>query len=132
MSTGTVGILNVGAGDIRLEFNSADPAERIRAGRVVRDMLRRGFALLIEVERDGKKAFERALDFDEAKACYIIADFDSAKAEEADAWGQVNHEANQAEIARKTHGESSTPEAASVEESAGAAPRRGSRRTAGR
>lgn len=73
--SGRVSVLNVTGGDIELRFNSADVAERIRAGRVVRDMLRRGYALLVEVERNGEKAFERALDFDETKNVYIIADY---------------------------------------------------------
>ncbi len=73
---GTVGILNVGAGDTKLSFDKDNPAERIRAARIVRDMLRRGYALLIEVEVNGEKKFQRALDFDEAVCEYIIADFD--------------------------------------------------------
>ncbi|HVB15735.1 MAG TPA: hypothetical protein VNF04_04320 [Stellaceae bacterium] len=75
--TGTVGILNVGAGDTKLSFDPANPAERIRASRIVRDMLRRGYALLVEVDQpDGTKAYQRALDFREDSAEYIIADFD--------------------------------------------------------
>jgi len=74
--TGTVSVLNVAGGDIELRFDKSNLAERIRAGRVVRDMLRRGYALLVEVERDGEKAFERALDFDETKGVYLIADYD--------------------------------------------------------
>ena len=74
--TGTVGILNVGAGDTKLSFDPNNPAERIRAARVVRDMLRRGYALLVEVERDGVKRFERATDFLEDTCEYVIADFD--------------------------------------------------------
>lgn len=49
-NTGSVGILNVGTGDIRLAFDKNNPAECIRAARIVKDMLRRGFALLVEVE----------------------------------------------------------------------------------
>lgn len=78
--SGTVGILNVSGGDIELRFDNKNPAETIRAGRIVKDMLRRGYALLVEVERDGEKAFERAIDFDDKKACYIVADFDSSVA----------------------------------------------------
>lgn len=73
---GTVGVLNVGAGDTKLSFDKSNPAERIRAARIVKDMLRRGYALLIEVERDGRKVFTRATDFDEEVCEYIIADFD--------------------------------------------------------
>lgn len=78
--TGTVGILNVGAGDIKISFDPANPAERIRAARIVKDMLRRGYALLVEV--DGK--YQRAKDFDEECCCYIVADFDPLAACEHD------------------------------------------------
>lgn len=73
---GQLAVLNVGAGDVRLSFDKNNPVERIRAARIVRDMLRRGFALLVEVERDGVTAYERAIDFDEERCEYIIADFD--------------------------------------------------------
>lgn len=72
-SVGEVGILNVGAGDIKISFNSEDEQEKIRASRVVKDMLRRGYALLVEVE-PGK--YQRAKDFDENTGEYLIADFD--------------------------------------------------------
>lgn len=82
--SGTVGILNVGAGDIELRFDKTNPAETLRAGRIVKDMLRRGYALLVEVEREDGKRFERALDFNENSGCYIIADFDPVTAMVAD------------------------------------------------
>ena len=79
---GEVVILSVGDGDTKLTFDNKNPAETLRAGRVIRDMLRRGYALLIEVEQpDGTKAFQRALDFDERTAEYIIADFDPSYAQ---------------------------------------------------
>lgn len=73
---GSLSVLNVGAGDIKLSFNSSNVQEVIRARRMIQDMLRRGYALLIEVERGGEKRYERALDFDETKGEYIIADYD--------------------------------------------------------
>ncbi len=91
--TGTVGILNVGAGDVELRFDNKNPAETIRAARVVRDMLRRGYALLVEVDRDGEKRFERALDFDEKTNCYIVADFDPVTEEDRDAMAAASREA---------------------------------------
>lgn len=83
-NAGTVSILNVAGGDISLTFDKSNPVESIRAARVVKDMLRRGYALLIEVERDGQKAFERALDFDGEKNRYIVSDFDPIEAREAE------------------------------------------------
>ncbi len=72
---GTVGILNVGAGDTKLTFDKNNPAECIRAGRIVTDMLKRGYALLVDV---GKGKYQRVKKFDAEKCEYIIADFDSA------------------------------------------------------
>lgn len=79
-TAGSVGILNVGDGDTKLSFDKSNPAERIRAGRIVADMLRRGYALLIEV--DG--TFVRATEFNEDVCEYIIADFDPITAAEQD------------------------------------------------
>lgn len=73
---GEVAILNVASGDTKLTFDKNNPAECLRAGRIVKDMLRRGYALLIEVDRDGEKRWERAQDFDEKTSEYLIADFD--------------------------------------------------------
>ena len=88
--SGDVSILNVAAGDMKLNFSPNDPAERIRAARIVRDMIRRGYALLVEVERDGKKAYERALDFREDTCSYIIADFDPQRDSKQSEEGETN------------------------------------------
>lgn len=82
---GVMHVLNVGDGDTKLSFDPKNPAERIRAARIVRDMLRRGYALLIEVDRDGEKRLERALEFREDVCEYVIADFDPVAAADADA-----------------------------------------------
>lgn len=71
---GEVGILNVAAGDTKLVFDNKDPKETARAARIVKDMLRRGFALFIEVGRDEKgPIYRRAHDFDETTTEYIVA-----------------------------------------------------------
>lgn len=69
---GTLSILNVYEGDVKIVFDKDNPAEAIRARRIILDCIRRGYALLIEV--DG--AYQRAVDFDEKVGEYIIADFD--------------------------------------------------------
>ena len=70
---GTIGILNVGAGDTKLSFDPKQPAERKRAAKVVADMLRRGYAILVQVgERDGKPLYQRAEGFDPETCEYII------------------------------------------------------------
>jgi hypothetical protein len=72
-SDGTIGILNVGAGDTKLTFDKAKPAERDRAARVVTDMLKRGFAILVQVgTRKGEPLYQRAKAFDPKTCEYII------------------------------------------------------------
>lgn len=74
--TGKVSILSVGDGDLTLSFDKSNPMEVIRAARVVKDMLKRGYALLVEVEVDGVKKYQRVREFDESTCSYVIADFD--------------------------------------------------------
>lgn len=69
MKPGEVGVLNVGAGDTRLMFDKSNPADCIRAARIVKDMLRRGYALLIEVgkDADGKPKHQHYLGLSDAE-----------------------------------------------------------------
>lgn len=69
---GQLSILSVSQGDIKISFDNKDAAETIRAKRIITDAMRRGYALLVEV--DG--VYQRALDFDESKGEYVIADWD--------------------------------------------------------
>ena len=105
---GTLGILNVGVGDTKLSFDPKNQVERIRAARIVRDMIRRGYALLVEVERDGVKGFERALDFRDDTCEYIVADFDPTV------------EAASTETKDKKHGHQSQQAEAAADSGAGA------------
>lgn len=82
--TGEVGVLNVGAGDNKLVFDKNDAAGMIRAARIVEDMLKRGYALLVEVEVNGQKKFQRIKNFDPERCEYIIADLDPLAAADAD------------------------------------------------
>ena len=88
MQQGSVGILNVGAGDTKLSFDPGNVAERIRSARIVTDMIRRGYVLLVEIgDGKGGKTYTRARDFREDTCEYIIADFDpfvAAKVDEED------------------------------------------------
>jgi hypothetical protein len=82
--SGVLEILNVQGGDVKITFEKGDVAETIRARRIVTDMLRRGYALVVEIERDGEKKYERIQQFDEARGEYIVADFDPVEAQQAD------------------------------------------------
>lgn len=72
--TGSLSILNVGVGDTKLTFDNSDPDEVARSGAIVTDMLRRGFAILIEVGRDDQgPLYRRCKAFDPETCEYIIA-----------------------------------------------------------
>src|SRR6185437_4000798 len=67
-------ILNVGEGDTKLVFDKDKPEERARACRIVTNMLKRGFAILVAAgERDGRPLYYRAESFDPETAEYIVA-----------------------------------------------------------
>lgn len=84
---GAVNILSVGEGHIRLTFDNQDTADTIRAQRIVKDMLRRGYALLIATKGDdGTVSWSRAKDFDESTNEYIVVDYDP------EAWRPPNKE----------------------------------------
>lgn len=105
---GEVGILNVGCGDTTLIFDRDNPQEMIRAARIVKDMIRRGYALLISVpaEGDGPPTYRRAYDFDENTCEYIIADLDPETARKAD-----EQETTDEEIEPQTTAPTSEPRA---------------------
>lgn len=73
-ANGSLSILNVAGGDVKISFDKDNIAESIRAKRMITDMLRRGYALLVEI--DG--AYQRAISFDEAHGEYVVADYDSS------------------------------------------------------
>lgn len=96
---GEIGILNVGAGDTKLIFDKTNLAELLRAKRIVTDMLKRGYALLVETgEKDdaGRPVTRRVKAFDENTCEYIIADFDPLQAAEHDAHEQSSQETSTA------------------------------------
>lgn len=71
---GEVGILNVGAGDTKLSFDKRNPKERERAAKIVADMLKQGYALLVQVgKKNGEPIYQRAKRFDPKTCEYIVA-----------------------------------------------------------
>lgn len=68
--TGSLNVLNVGAGDIEVRFNPHQPEEIKRAIAMLRDMQQRGYAILVKQD-DG--SYARAVAIDETHACYIIS-----------------------------------------------------------
>lgn len=70
---GELAILNVAAGDTKLSFDPANKAEVQRASAIVEDMLKRGFALLIQIGEDEEgPIYRRAKGFDPKTAEYIV------------------------------------------------------------
>lgn len=72
---GCLEILNVQGGEVKLSFDRKDVPDAMRARRFITEMLRQGFVLLVEIERNGEKRYERALGFDGENGEYLIADF---------------------------------------------------------
>jgi len=71
---GMLSVLNVGHGDLTLSFDASNQAERNRAKRIVEDMLKRGYAILVKVgEQDGEPIFKRAKAFDPNTCEYIVS-----------------------------------------------------------
>lgn len=69
---GTMNVLSVGRGDMKINFNSDNPEEVEQAKSMVRDMLRSGYMIFVEVEEDGKKVTKKVHDFDEKHCEYVI------------------------------------------------------------
>lgn len=68
--TGSLCVLNVGAGDIEVRFNPHQPEEIERAIKMLRDMQQRGYAILVKQD-DG--SYARAIEIDATHACYVIS-----------------------------------------------------------
>lgn len=80
---GAIGILNVGAGDTKVSFDKDKPEERKRAAQIVADMLRMGYAILVQVgEKDGKPLYMRAESFDPNTCEYLIVGLPETQATE--------------------------------------------------
>lgn len=71
---GIVAVLNVGKGDTKLSFDPANEADRERAAGIVVDMIRMGYAVMIEAGKtsDGKTLYTRADGFDPQTFEYIV------------------------------------------------------------
>ncbi len=77
--TGVLFVLNVGAGDLTLHFDPRFPDEVKRAKKMVEDMLRDGYALVVR-EEDGTHS--PVQEFDPETCTYIVADTDSRQPKE--------------------------------------------------
>jgi hypothetical protein len=69
MSTGSLSVPNVGAGDIELKFNRHDDAEAQKAIRMLKDMQARGYAILV---RDEDGNYQRATSVDASSGHYVL------------------------------------------------------------
>lgn len=67
--TGSLSVLNVGAGDIKVVFNKDDNGESKRAIRMLTDMQQRGYLIAVELP-DG--SYTRAERIDATRGRYVI------------------------------------------------------------
>ncbi|HWD39781.1 MAG TPA: hypothetical protein VG944_13105 [Fimbriimonas sp.] len=66
-------VLSVGHGDMKISFDSANPQELERAKKVVTDLLRQGYAIMVEVGRNDKgPIYQRATGFDPETMEYLV------------------------------------------------------------
>jgi hypothetical protein len=77
----TLSILTVGTGDTTLSFDKDKPLERERAARIVADMLKRGYAILVKAgeDKDGEPLYARAKAFDANTCEYLISGLSPAE-----------------------------------------------------
>lgn len=75
--TGTLGILNVGAGDTKIVFDRDNPDETERAAGMVRTLMSAGFVIMVDAgdtDVQGRPVMTRVRDFDSRDRCYIVLD----------------------------------------------------------
>lgn len=71
---GELAILNVGDGDTKLTFDKDKPEDCRRAAKIIGEMLRAGYTILVQVgEKDGEPLYQRAKGFDPEHCEYIVA-----------------------------------------------------------
>ena len=75
--TGLLDILNCGAGHLAIRFEKDNPDEVVKARRIIQDMLRRGYTILVETEDGGTRRVKR---FDPKRDEYIIEELAPAPA----------------------------------------------------
>lgn len=83
---GTVGILNVGAGDTKLVFDVKDPDAMKKAATVVADMIRRGYVIMVELGKDkttGRPIYRRVKKFRKDTCEYVISEIPNEQTVEA-------------------------------------------------
>ncbi len=68
--TGSLSILNVGAGDIEITFNAHNSAESVKAIKMLLEMRDRGYAILVRDTETGE--YRRAVDIDAKRGRYIL------------------------------------------------------------
>jgi hypothetical protein len=68
-ATGSLAVLNVGAGDIAVNFNQHDDAEAEKAIGMLKDMQARGYAILVQ---DADGGYTRAVEIDASRGRYIL------------------------------------------------------------
>lgn len=72
----SLSILNVGEGDTKISFDKSKPEEIERSRRIVLDMLKLGYAILVRVgeTKAGKPKYRRAVGFDPESDEYLVTD----------------------------------------------------------
>jgi hypothetical protein len=67
---GSLSVLNVGAGDITVNFDPGSPEEVVKGLRMLMDMQKRGYLIAVKLP-DG--SYVRAVEIDPTAGCYVIS-----------------------------------------------------------
>lgn len=74
MEVGEIGILNIGAGHNKIQFDPNDPEGMKNAASILKDMMKAGYIILVEVDDgQGGKTHQRVKRFQEDTLEYIIS-----------------------------------------------------------
>ena len=66
-------VLNVGEGDLKVSFDKNNAQERTNAKKMIEDLMRQGFAIMVEVGRNEKgPIYQRAVKFDYKTEEYLV------------------------------------------------------------
>lgn len=76
-TSGSLDVLNCGAGHLEIKFNRGLTEDVERARKMVLDMLARGYAIFVEID----DSHHRVTDFDPEHDCYIVGELEE-KAEQ--------------------------------------------------
>jgi hypothetical protein len=70
---GKLRILNVGEGDLTIKFDNTNQIEKDRAAKIIGDLLKQGYAIMVQIGSDEKgPLYRRVQSFDASTSEYVV------------------------------------------------------------